>query len=48
MPVRDIAEARRMPSGEPLSDEAVRLHCGAADYIESIAKGMANSRLDPG
>lgn len=32
--LRDSAESRRMPSGEPLTAEAVTLHTAAADRIE--------------
>jgi hypothetical protein len=32
--LRDSAEARRMPSGEPLDDACVRLHFDAADTLE--------------
>jgi len=32
--LRDSAESRRMPSGEPLSDASVQLHFDAADTLE--------------
>jgi hypothetical protein len=32
--LRDSAESRKMPSGEPLDDSAVQLHFDAADTLE--------------
>jgi len=32
--LRDSAESRKMPSGEPLTDAVVRLHLDAADMLE--------------
>ncbi|MFL9936456.1 hypothetical protein P0D88_47465 [Paraburkholderia sp. RL18-103-BIB-C] len=32
--LRDSAESRKMPSGEPLDDASVQLHFNAADTLE--------------
>jgi hypothetical protein len=32
--LRDSAESRKMPSGEPLDDASVQLHFDAADTLE--------------
>jgi len=32
--LRDSAESRRMPSGEPLDDASVQLHLDAAETLE--------------
>ncbi|MCX4152008.1 MULTISPECIES: hypothetical protein [Paraburkholderia] len=32
--LRDSAESRKMPSGEPLNDAIVQLHFDAADTLE--------------
>lgn len=37
--LRDSAESRRMPSGEPLDDAGVQLHLDAADILEGIPVG---------
>ena len=38
--LRDSAESRRMPSGEPLGDAAVRLHVDAADVLEDALRDL--------
>ncbi len=36
--LRDSAESRRMPSGLPLTPEAVDLHEQAAEHLESLLR----------
>lgn len=39
--LRDSAESRKMPSGEPLDDASAQLHFDAADTLE---ESLANLR----
>jgi hypothetical protein len=39
--LRDAAESRRYPSGEPMPDDMVELHDKAAAYLETLAKTHA-------
>lgn len=39
--LRDSAESRKMPSGEPLSDAVVQLHLDATD---TLGKSLADLR----
>jgi hypothetical protein len=38
--LRDSAESRRMPSGEPLDEEGVQLHREAADTLEQSLSSL--------
>jgi hypothetical protein len=35
--LRDSAESRKMPSGEPLDDASVQLHLDAAETLSSLS-----------
>lgn len=38
--LRDSAESRKMPSGEPLDDAGVQLHFDAADTLEETLSAL--------
>ncbi|MEZ0605721.1 hypothetical protein ACAX43_26665 [Paraburkholderia sp. IW21] len=38
--LRDSAESRKMPSGEPLSDASVQLHFDAAETLEESLSAL--------
>jgi hypothetical protein len=38
--LRDSAESRRMPSGEPLDESSVQLHFDAADTLEESLSAL--------
>jgi hypothetical protein len=38
--LRDSAESRRMPSGEPLDDASVQLHLDAAETLEESLSAL--------
>jgi hypothetical protein len=38
--LRDSAESRKMPSGEPLDEVSVELHRDAADTLEQSLSGL--------
>ena len=45
--LRDSAETRRMPSGEGLTDDVVRLHADAADVLEDALSELRSSEDAP-
>jgi hypothetical protein len=38
--LRDSAESRRMPSGEPMDDASVQLHLNAAETLEDCLSDL--------
>jgi hypothetical protein len=42
--LRDSAESRRMPSGEPLEESSVQLHLDAADTLDESLSALRDHK----